>query len=105
MTQLGELQKNYSKIQAEGAELIAISADDEDETKTTVEELNLTFTVLSDVDLKTITAYNVLDQTNYEIARPATFIVKSDGTIVWITLDLAGIRVPTSTIITELGKL
>lgn len=99
------MQSNYSKIQAEGAELIAISADDEDETKETVEELNLTFTVLSDVDIETIAAYNVLDQTNFEIARPATFIIKSDGTIVWITLDLAGIRVPTSTIITELGKL
>ncbi len=99
------MQKNYNTIQAEGAELIAISADDEDETKTTVEELNLTFTVLSDVDLKTITAYNVLDQTTFAIARPATFIVNSDGTIVWITLDLAGIRVPTATLITELGKL
>ncbi len=99
------MQNNYSKIQAEGAELIAISADDEDETKTTVAELNLTFTVLSNVDLKTITAYNVLDQTNFEIARPATFIVQSDGTIAWGTLDLTGIRVPTATLITELGKL
>ena len=99
------MQQNYSKIQAEGAALIAISADDEDETKTTVEELNLTFTVLADVDLETITTYNVLDQTNFEIARPATFIINSDRTITWITLDLTGIRVPTSTIITELGKL
>ena len=99
------MQQNYTKIQAEGAALIAISSDDEDETKTTVEDLNLTFTVLADVALETITAYNVLDQTNFEIARPATFIIKSDGTITWITLDLAGIRVPTSTIITELGKL
>ena len=99
------MQQNYSKIQAEGAALIAISADDEDATKTTVEDLNLTFTVLADVALETITAYNVLDQTNFAIARPATFIINSDGTITWITLDLAGIRVPTSTIITELGKL
>ena len=52
MTQLGELQQNYSKIQAEGAALIAISADDEDATKTTVEDLNLTFTVLADVDFR-----------------------------------------------------
>ena len=99
------MQKNYSKIQAEGAELIAISADDQDGIKSTVEDLNLTFTVLADVNLNTITAYNVLDQTNFEIARPATFIINSDGTIAWITLDLAGIRVPTTTIITELGKL
>ena len=99
------MQRNYSKIKAEDANLIAISSDDVDDTKVTVELLNLTFPVLSDEDLETIKAYNVLDQTNFEIARPAAFIVNSDMTIAWISLDSAGVRVPTATIITELGKL
>lgn len=99
------MQQNYSQIQAQDAELIAISADDEDETKRTVEGLGLTFPVLSDTEKETIIAYNVLDQTNFEIARPATYIIKSDGTITWISLDLIGIRVPTSTIVDELGSL
>lgn len=98
------MQQNYSRIQAEGAELVAISSDDVDETKDTVDGLNLKFTVLSDVSLETIIAYNVLDQTNFEIARPATYIFSPEGTITWISLDSAGVRVPTSTIISELGK-
>ena len=99
------MQQNYSRIQAEGAELIAISSDDIDQTKETVDKLNLTYTVLTDESLEVITAYNVLDQTNLEIARPSTYVLNADGTIVWISLDLAGVRVPTSTIISELGKL
>ena len=99
------MQQYYTKIKAEGAELIAISSDDADETKATVENQSLTYTVLSDEDKEVITAYNVLDQTTFEIARPATLILNSDGTIAWISLDSHGVRVPTSTIITELGRL
>lgn len=99
------MQQNYEKIQTANAELIAISADTVNATKTTVENEGLKFPVLADNRKDAITAYNVVDQSDTTIARPAAYILKSDGTIVWKSLNTAAVRVPTATILTELGKL
>jgi len=99
------LQKNYAKIQAAGAELIAISSDNEGDTRQTVQNHGLKFPVLSDEDKEAITAYNVVDPGNNRIARPAAYIVQKDGTVAWKSLDTVGVRVPTAEILTELGKL
>ncbi len=105
LTQLGELQQNHSKIQSEGAILIAISADNVNRTKTTVDNEGLNYLVLSDNNKETITAYNVVDQSNTKIARPVSYILNSDGVVEWKSIDTAAARVPTTTILTELGKL
>lgn len=100
------MQKNYANIRAAGAELIAISSDDEGDTKKTVQGGGLEFPVLSDKDRKAITAYNVVDPGNKRIARPAAYIVrKHHGTVAWKSLDTKAARVPTAQILTELGKL
>ena len=99
------MQNNYAKIQAADAELIAISSDDEGDTKQTVQNHGLKFPVLSDKDKAAITAYNVVDPGNNRIARPAAYILKKDGTIAWKSLDTKAARVPTAQILTELGKL
>jgi peroxiredoxin len=99
------LQKNYANIQAAGAELIAISSDDEGDTKQTVQNHGLKFPVLSDKDREVINTYNVIDTGNDRIARPAAYIVRQDGTVVWKSLDGVAVRVPTAKILTELGKL
>ena len=99
------MQDNYAKIQAAGAELIAISSDTEGDTKRTVQNHKLKFPVLADKDKKAITAYNVVDPGNNRIARPAAYVVRKDGTIAWKSLDAVGVRVPTAQILTELGQL
>ena len=99
------MQKNYAKIQAAGAELIAISSDDEGDTKKTVQGGGLKFPVLADKDRAVIKAYNVLNPGNDRIARPASFVLRKDGTITWLSLDGVAVRVPTAEILTELGKL
>ena len=99
------MQQNYAKIQAAGAELIAISSDDEGATKQTVQNHGLKFPVLADKDKKAITDYNVVDPGNNRIARPAAYIVRKDGTIAWKSLNTKAARVPTAQILTELGKL
>ena len=99
------MQKNYAKIQAAGAELIAISSDDEGDTKRTVQGSKLEFPVLSDKDREAIEAYNVLDPGNNRIARPASYVLRKDGTIAWKSIDGVAVRVPTAQILTELGKL
>ncbi len=99
------MQKNYAKIQAAGAELIAISSDNEGDTKQTVQNHGLKFPVLADNDKEAITVYNVVDPGNNRIARPAAYIVRKDGTIAWKSLNTKAARVPTAQILTELGKL
>lgn len=99
------MQDNYAKIQAAGAALIAISSDDERDTKQTVQNHGLKFPVLADKDREVINAYNVVDTSNDRIARPAAYIVRKDGTVAWKSLDAKAARVPTAQILTELGKL
>ena len=99
------MQQNYAKIQAADAELIAISSDNEADTKRTVQNHALKFPVLADKDKNAITAYNVVDPGNNRIARPAAYIVRADGTIAWKSLNTKAVRVPTAQILTELGKL
>ena len=99
------MQKNYAKIQAEGAALIAISSDNVGDTKRTVQNSGLKFPVLADEDREVITAYNVVDPANNRIARPATYILGQNGIVAWKSLDVKVERVPTAQILTELGKL
>lgn len=99
------MQQNYAKIQAAGAALIAISSDNEGDTRQTVQNHGLKFPVLADPDKEAITAYNVVDPGNNRIARPAAYIVRRGGTIIWKSLDAKAVRVPTAQILTELGKL
>ena len=100
------MQKDYGKIQAEDAEIIAISSDNLADTKRTVQNQGIQYIVLSDSDKQAITAYNVVDPNNNRLARPASYILKTDGTIAWKYIDIRlGDRVPTAQILSELGKL
>ena len=99
------MQNNYAKIQVIEAELIAISSDKEAGTKQTVNNEGLKYTVLSDSNKASIAAYNVIDQGNTRIARPASYIINKNGTIVWKSLNTKAERVPTANILAELGKL
>ncbi len=99
------MQKNYANIRAAGAELIAISSDDEGDTKKTVQASGLEFPVLADKDRAVINAYNVLDPGNDRIARPASYVLRKDGTVAWKSIDGVAVRVPTAQILAELGKL
>ncbi len=104
--QLGELQEGYKAIQAEGAELIAISADPTSLVAATQQSLQITYLLLSDEDLQTISAYNVVDPSNTDIARPATFVVDENGRIAWKFIDAKfDTRLPSAQIVNELKKL
>ena len=98
------MQQNYEKIQAAGAELFAISSENVKTTRRTIENEGLTYPVLADSNKVAITAYNVVDPNNKYIARPASYILKKDGTVAWKSLDKIGVRVPTAEILAELGK-
>ncbi len=100
------MQAGYQDIQAQGAELIAISADHLTLVDSTQKSLQINYPLLSDENRETITAYNVIDITNTDIARPATYILDMDGRVAWKSLDIQfGDRTGTEQLLTELKKL
>ena len=85
--------------------MFAISSENVTLTMKTTENEGLTYPVLADTYKDVINAYNVLDPSNESIARPAAYVIAQDGTVAWKSLDSFSNRVPTATILTELGKL
>ena len=65
--------------------MVAISADEPEESVIFAREGHLKFPLLRDPDLSVADAYGVAMQ-NREIAIPATFIISQSGTIEWKTV-------------------
>ena len=100
------MQKGYEDIQAEGAELIAISADPVTVVDSTQQKLEITYPLLSDENREMISAYNVLDPSDTDIARPATYIIDMQARVVWKFLDVkTGGRLGPDQILTALKNL
>jgi peroxiredoxin len=106
------LQPNYEAIQAAGAELLAISADNPAQAKDAITKVKrqrnveIEFPLLGDPELKTIDAYNARDPLNPRIARPMTYIIDESGVIRWKFLDVrVGNRLKGDRIVAELKGL
>ena len=100
------MQTGYEDIKAQGAEIIAISADSQALTRLTRQNLGITYLILSDENRAAIDAYNVIDTSNTRIARPATYIIDQNGRVAWKFLDPKfDTRVSSEQILTELEKL
>ena len=106
------MQPNYEAIQAAGAELLAISADNPAQAKDAITKVKrqrnveIEFPLLGDPELKTIDAYNARDPLNPRIARPMTYIIDESGVIRWKFLDVRGAnRLKGDRIVAELKSL
>ena len=100
------MQTGYEDIQAQEAEMIAISADPPTFVTSTRQRLGITYLLLSDENREAINTYNVIDTSNMQIARPATYIIDQNGRITWKYLDVKfDARVSSEQIVTELKKL
>ena len=106
------MQQDYEAIQAAGAEILAISADNPAQAKEAIEKVKrqrnveIEFPLLGDPELKTIDAYNARDPLNRKIARPMTYIIDESGVIRWKFLDVrVGNRLKGDRIVAELKSL
>ena len=99
------MQTGYEDIRAEGAALIAISADPLTLVDSTRKSLEITYPLLVDTDKVTITAYNVINPSDADIARPATYIINQDGRVASKFLDAVGTRTGPEHILAELKEL
>ena len=75
---------------ARGINVVAISVDSQDINKRQSQKLGYTFPLLSDPNAKTIRRYDVLHPgagpKGADIARPAEFLLDSDGIVRWVNL-------------------
>jgi peroxiredoxin Q/BCP len=80
--QLTRLAEDYDKIKGVGADLITISADDQNFAWSMAQTTGAAFQILSDADRRVIKSYGVLnDKERDGIAHPSAFIVGKDGII------------------------
>jgi peroxiredoxin Q/BCP len=89
MSELHGLQTRIDDIRAAGGEVLAISVDPPDKSAEIAEAYGLSYSVLSDPDLKVIDAYGVRHPDGGiegHVARPATFIIDSTGRVAWYEL-------------------
>lgn len=98
------MQTNYDKISAAGGSLIAISVDGPTAAKAAADAIDNTFTVLSD-GKAVIEDYYVLNPRSSHLALPSVFIIKTDGTIGWKSIDSTYSRTSSSSIISALKGL
>jgi peroxiredoxin len=75
---LADYALEFEKIRAAGGELAAISVDKIDQASAMKRDLGLPFHVLCDTDRKTITAWNLVNHNEGDIAFPASFILGRD---------------------------
>jgi peroxiredoxin len=82
---LADFQQHKAEFDALDAQIVALSADREEDAEGTVERLGLEFTVLYDLDpeatSRTIGCYTGKDEGKSHI-QPAAFILGADGRIV-----------------------
>jgi peroxiredoxin len=79
---LAGLQDIASELEAHHASVVAISVDHSEESKLLGEELGLRFPLLADPSAAVIERYGVR-MAHEELAVPAVFVIRSDGTIAW----------------------
>lgn len=81
------MQSRLEDFRKAGAEILTISVDDIEHNTKLVESLGLDFPILSDAENEVIRAWGVADKEGgiggVDIARPATFILDSEGVIRW----------------------
>jgi|TARA_B110000263_G_C15294612_1_gene504989 peroxiredoxin len=83
MPQLVELQETYSVIRSLNAELLAISIDDISNTIALSNDLNASYSILSDPDACVIKEYGVFNLLGDGLATPSVFIINSNKIITW----------------------
>jgi peroxiredoxin len=103
--QLTNLQSHLSDFRNQDAEIIAISADDEQHAMQSVGEHGLTFNVVPDQGKKLIKQFGVANVSKDGIAWPSMFVVDKKGIIRLSYADRDGHRLHSNEVLPVLSKL
>lgn len=83
-------EQRLNEFHARGVEIVAVSVDSNQDSRTLCASRGYTFPFLSDPKAEVIRRYGVLHprggEDGHDIARPAEFLVDASGTIRWVNL-------------------
>jgi peroxiredoxin len=101
------LAEDYDKIKQAGAELLAVSVDEQSYAWSMAQTTGAKFQILSDSQKKTIAEYGIVNAAEHGgIAHPSVFILDKEGKIRYMYVGKdAGDRPPDETIIVEVKKV
>ena len=99
------LQDIAQELAAHEASVVGISVDHAEESRLLAEELGLKFPLLTDPSAAVIDRYGVR-MAHEELAVPAVFVLRTDGTIAWRHVSATvPDRATNDTVLEVLGKL
>ena len=101
------MAEDYEKIKQAGADLIAISVDDQSHAWSMGQTTGAKFNMLSDSGHKVIDSYGVLNAAEHDgVAHPSIFIIGKDSLIKYLYVGKSATDRPSDgTIIEEVNKL
>lgn len=101
------MAEDYERIKQAGAELLAVSVDEQSYAWSMAQTTGAKFQILSDSEKKTIAEYGIVNAAEHGgIAHPSVFILDKEGKIRYMYVGKdAGDRPPDETIITEVKKV
>ena len=101
------MAEDYDKIKQAGADLIAVSVDEQSYAWSMAQTTGAKFQILSDADKKTITAYGIVNAAEHGgIAHPSIFILDKEGRIRYMHVGKdPQDRPPDETILIEIRKI
>jgi peroxiredoxin len=103
---LADFRDHYEEIRGTGATLVAISVDAPEVSEALRRQISLPFAILCDTGRQVVKAWDVYDSREKGgIAKPAAFIIGSDLTAHFVSLDTVAVRVPASEIVRILQGL
>jgi hypothetical protein len=83
MFQLGGLEEDRAKYEEQGAQIIALAVQSQEDAASSVTKSEAGFPVLADSDHAVADAYGVYNHFGNSYAAPSVFIISQDGQIVW----------------------
>lgn len=101
------MAEDYDKFKRAGAELIAVSVDEQSFAWSMAQTTGAKFQILSDADKKTIAAYGIVNAAEHDgIAHPSVFILDKEGKIRYFHVGKdPQDRPPDETILEEVKKV
>ena len=103
---MADFRDHYEEIRAAGATLVAVSVDAPEVSEALRRQMSLPFAILCDTKRQVVVAWDVYNSREKGgIAKPAVFIMGSDLTAQFASLDTVAVRVPASEIVRILQGL
>lgn len=102
---MAEYRDHYKAICAAGASLVGVSVDAPEKSEAVRRQLRMPFPILSDIGRRVVQEWGIYNpREKGGIAKPAVFVLASDRTVRFVSVDEVSVRVPAADIVRMLQE-